>query len=191
MPDVLSSPVLVLNRYFQPVQLTSVRRAVVLLYGGAAQAVDEHGEVYDFDRWRLVPAMRDGDVLPLVAGAMRVPRVVHLLRYERVPRAAVRLSRENLMLRDDYQCQYCGKRPGVRELNIDHVLPKSRGGGDAWENLVTSCKSCNVRKGWRTPDEAAMRLARKPFQPKWSYVSQMMQNASMRFPEWDPYVKTS
>jgi len=139
---------LVLNRYFQPVQLTTARRAFVLLYGGAAMAVDELGEVYDFPAWRDI-AVRDGDdTLPVVGGALRVPRVVHLQRYERCPRPTVRLTRRNLMLRDGHQCQYCSKRPAVRELNIDHVLPRSRGGADTWENLVTACRVCNLRKAW-------------------------------------------
>ena len=189
--DVLASPVLVLNRYFQPVQLTTVRRAVVLLYGGAAHAVDEHGEEYDFETWRLVEAPEDEPAIPLVSGTLRVPRVVHLLRYERVPRNVVRLTRENIMTRDGHCCQYCGKKPSLRELNIDHVLPRSRGGRDSWENLVASCMPCNLRKGWRTPEEANMHLMRRPFQPKWSFVAQVLRGEVGRFPEWNPYVKAS
>lgn len=189
---MLASPVLVLNRFYQPVQLTTVKRAVILLYGGAAHAVDEHGDEYDFARWRLAEVPEGEPSIPLARGALRVPRVVHLLRYERVPRATVRLTRENLMMRDGHVCQYCGKKPALRELNIDHVLPRSRGGRDSWENLVTSCVPCNLRKGWHTPDEANMRLLRRPFQPKWSFVAQVLRgNDSARFPEWSPYLKAS
>ena len=191
MTDVLASPVLVLNRYFQPVQLTTVKRAVVLLYGGAAHAVDENGEEYDFDAWRASPAPENEPGIPLVTGTLRVPRVVHLLRYERVPRSVVRLTRENLMARDGHVCQYCGKKPTLRELNIDHVLPRSRGGRDSWENLVTSCMPCNLRKGWRTPEEANMHLLRRPFQPKWSFVAQILRGEAGRFPEWNPYLKAA
>ena len=144
LTDVLSARVLVLNRYFQPVQLTTARRAFVLLYGGAAMAVDEGGEAYDFSAWREVPVREGDDALPIVGGALRVPRVVHLHRYERSPRPTVRLTRRNLMLRDGHQCQYCAKRPPIRELNIDHILPRSRGGMDTWENLVTACRICNL-----------------------------------------------
>lgn len=189
--DVLASPVLVLNRYFQPVQLTTVRRAVVLLYGGAAHAVDEHGEEYDFAAWRATSAPVGEPGIPLARGTLRVPRLVHLLRYDRVPRNVVRLTRENLMTRDGHACQYCGKQPTLRELNIDHVLPRSRGGRDSWENLVTSCMPCNLRKGWRTPEEANMHLQRRPLQPKWSFVAQILRGETRRFPEWNPYLKSA
>ena len=123
MTDVLSLPVLVLNRYLAPVQVTTVKRAIVLLYGGVALALDEGGESYDFELWRELPPREGDDAIPIVGGNLRVPRVVHLLRYDRTPRVTVRLTRRNLMFRDAHQCQYCGKRPPLRELNIDHVMP--------------------------------------------------------------------
>jgi 5-methylcytosine-specific restriction endonuclease McrA len=191
MTDVLSMPVLVLNRYLQPVQITTVKRAMVLLYGDAAEAIDEEGGAHDFQAWRQLPVRKADDAIPVVAGALRVPRVVHLHRYDRTPRAAVRLTRRNVMFRDAHQCQYCGKRPPLRELNIDHVIPRSRGGGDSWENLVTACRLCNLRKGWKTPDEANMRLARTPFRPKWTMTSQLLLGAGWHFKEWEPFVKAS
>ena len=133
MTDVLSLPVLVLNRHLVPVQVTTVKRAVVLLYGGVAFALDEGGDSYDFDLWRELPMRDEDDAIPIVGGELRVPRVVHLLRYDRTPRVTVRLTRRNLMFRDAHQCQYCGKRPPLRDLNIDHVVPRSRGGDDSWE----------------------------------------------------------
>ena len=189
MSDVLATPVLVLNRYFAPVQLTTAKRAFVLLYGGAAQALNEDGETHDFDLWRTLPIRAQDDVLPIVGGALRIPRVLHLHKYDRTPRLMVRLTRRNLMLRDGHQCQYCGKRPPIRELNIDHVLPRSRGGEESWENLVTACRVCNLRKGWKTPDEANMRLARRPFRPKWSTSAQILLGAASQFKEWEPFLK--
>jgi 5-methylcytosine-specific restriction endonuclease McrA len=191
MADVLSAPVLVLNRHFEPVQVTTARRAFILLYGGAAHALDEDGEAYDFELWRSLPVRESDDALPIVNGVLRVPRVVHLHRYDRTPRASVRLTRRNLMLRDAHQCQYCGRRPPVRDLNIDHVMPRSRGGDDTWENLVTACRHCNLRKGWRTPEEANMRLNRRPFRPKWTVSAQILLAVSQRFKEWDPFLKAS
>ena len=96
-----------------------------------------------------------------------------ITRYERLRRPVIRLSRKNLMLRDGHQCQYCARTPMVRELNIDHVLPRSRGGPDSWENLVTACRVCNLRKGRRTPEEAGMRLLRIPAPPRWSATTQL------------------
>lgn len=191
MSDVLSKPVLVLNRVFSPVQLTTAKRAFVLLYGGSARAVDELGEEFDFDAWRELPVREEDDGLPISSGQLRVPRVLHLHRYDRTPRVTVRLTRRNLMFRDSHQCQYCGKQPPLRELNIDHVMPRSRGGDDTWENLVTACRVCNLRKGWKTPEEANMRLARRPFRPKWSMTAQILLGAATQYREWDPFLKAS
>lgn len=191
MTDVLSTRVLVLNRYFQPVRLTTARRAFVLLYAGVALAVDEVGEAYDFEAWYRLPVREEDDALPIVGGTLRVPRVLHLCRYELVPRAPVRLTRRNVMLRDEHQCQYCAKRPPLRELNIDHILPRSRGGPDTWENLVTACRLCNLRKGYRTPEEAGMRLMRPPARPRWTIMAQLRLEARhYHFKEWDPFLKT-
>jgi 5-methylcytosine-specific restriction endonuclease McrA len=190
--DVLSLPVLVLNRHYVPIQLTTVKRALVMLYGCCADALDEAGELFDFETWRALPVRETDDVIPIINGALRAPRIVHLNQYDRTPRVAVRLSRRNLMIRDAYECQYCGVRPGQRaELNIDHIVPKSRGGEDTWENLVTSCKPCNLRKGRKTPEEANMRLSRKPFRPKWSSLAQTLLGHDRKFKEWEPFLKAA
>lgn len=179
---------LLLNRHFAPVSVIPARRALVLLYGGVAHAIDEHGEAFDFGRWRRLPVREADDRLPIVAGALRVPRVLHLLAYERSPHHVVRLTRRNLLLRDGYQCQYCGSSPGVRGLNVDHVLPRSRGGPDTWENLVISCRECNLRKGRKTPEEAGMRLARKPQRPRWSATAHILLSARRPYREWQPFL---
>ena len=127
--EPLSLPVLVLNRVYQPVRITSARRAILLLYTDVARALDEQGELFDFGRWRSLPVrLGVDDALPIVRGQLRVPRVVHLRRYARLNRPAIRLNRRNLMLRDDYQCQYCGARLPPHQLDIDHIQPRSRGG---------------------------------------------------------------
>ncbi len=191
MTEPLSRPVLVLNRVFQPVHLTTAKRAFVLLYSSVARAVDEDGEEYDFDVWRMLPVRDGDDGVPIIGGVLRVPRVLHLQHYDRTPRVTVRLTRRNLMVRDGHQCQYCGKGPPVRDLNIDHVLPRCRGGADTWENLVTACKVCNLRKGWRTPEEANMRLRRKPYRPKWTTEAQILLASSTTYREWAPFLKAS
>ncbi|MEZ4223449.1 MAG: HNH endonuclease [Polyangiaceae bacterium] len=168
--------------------MTTARRAIVLLYGGAAQALDEVGEAHDFRHWRNLPVREADDAIPILGGALRVPRVLHLQRYDRVPRSVVRLTRRNVMLRDEHTCQYCTRRLPIRELNLDHVLPRSRGGGDSWENLVTSCRSCNLRKGRRTPDEAGMRLLRRPRKPHWSTTAQILLTEKRPYSEWEPFL---
>ena len=190
MTDALGLPVLVLNRNFDPIEVTTVRRALVLMYCGAAEAFNE-GELYDFERWRTLEACDEADLIPIVGGALRAPRILHLMRYERRPGLNVRLTRRNLMFRDGFECQYCHVRPGLAHLNVDHVFPRWRGGATSWENLVTSCRSCNLRKGGRTPDEANMRLARKPVTPRWTVATQITLKHPSPFQEWMPFLKAS
>lgn len=188
--DVLELPVLLLNRLYVPVRVASVRRAMVLLYCGHAMALDTSGELYDFFAWSKSPTSASDDFVPTVQGKLRVPRVMHLPRYDRTPRLTLRLSRQNLFLRDKYQCQYCGKRPQLGDLNLDHVLPRARGGRDSWENLVTSCRPCNVRKGKRTPREAGMTLLHTPQVPMLSHSALLLQGLKPPFVEWEPFLAT-
>ncbi len=187
--DVLQLPVLVVNRYLQPVQVTSVRRAMMLLFGGVALAVDEAGELLDFPSWRRMPVRPEDDHIPVITGSVRAPRVVHLRRYDRMRHPVVRLCRKNIMLRDGHQCQYCSLRLMTQDMNIDHVMPKSRGGAESWENLVTACKRCNLVKGRRTPEEAGMRLLRRPSAPRWSLSTQILLSQPDPFHEWAPFLK--
>jgi hypothetical protein len=177
-----------LNRHFSPISVATVRRALVLLYGGTARAIDDGGEAYDFPSWLSMPVRHGDDGLAIVGGALRAPRVLHLLRYDRAPRVTVRLTRRNLMIRDQFQCQYCGRRPSTRDLNVDHVVPRSRGGIDAWENLVISCRGCNLRKGRRTPTEAGMALLSVPHRPRWSTATQITLATREPFAEWAPFL---
>jgi len=186
---VLQRPVLLLNRFYVPVCVTTVRRAMGLLYTGSAEAIDEQGRVYDFRGWRRLPVCAREDAVALVNGALRVPRVLVLARYERIPRVAIRLTRNNLLLRDQEQCQYCGCRPGLRQLNVDHVRPRSRGGDDSWENLVISCRTCNLKKGHRTPEEAGMVLIRRPKRPRWSMATLILMTLQEPCAEWEPFLK--
>jgi 5-methylcytosine-specific restriction endonuclease McrA len=163
---VLHSKVLVLNRSYLPVHITSVRRAITLLYCEVALAVDGEYRTFDFGAWlQLEP---EGDTIGLVNRAMRLPRVILLRGFDRVPRREVRFSRFNVYARDRGQCQYCGRRFPRSDLNLDHVVPRSRGGASAWENVVCSCVGCNRTKGNRTPSEAGMRLVRSPYRPQWT-----------------------
>jgi 5-methylcytosine-specific restriction endonuclease McrA len=181
--------VLLLNRFYVPVCVTNARRALVLLYAGSARALDDLGDSHTFDQWRHLPVRDGDDPLPIVAGVLRVPRVLHLQRYERMPRVSIRLTRRNLLLRDQQQCQYCGRRPTLRDLNVDHVRPRSRGGASTWENVVIACRACNLRKGHRTPEEAGMRLIRPPQRPKWSTTAHILMSAEPLLLEWRPFLK--
>lgn len=173
----LQSNVLALNRNFLAVHVISVKRAFCLLFKELAEVIHvEEGKYcsYDFDGWRelcdLKIAMGERadyeDWIRAVNFEIQVPRVIRLLTYERLPRNTVKFNRRNIFLRDGHRCQYCGKRYSSPRLSLDHVLPKSRGGEDTWENIVCACLKCNVDKGGRTPAEAGMKLLQKPVKPR-------------------------
>jgi len=186
---ILNTKVLVLNRSFLPIQVTSVRRAFSLLYQGIAHAVDAQYQTFDFDSWSELSVSVHDDSVGLVDRAIRVPRVILLLTYDRVPKRQVRFSRFNIYSRDRNTCQYCARRFSRSELNIDHVVPRSRGGTSTWENVVCSCHACNRRKGGHTPLEAGMQLLRPPRRPEWTPF--MLETFSFRrYREWLPYLST-
>jgi 5-methylcytosine-specific restriction endonuclease McrA len=183
--SVLNTKVLVLNRSYLPVQVTVVRRALSLLYQGIARAVDEQYRTFDFASWADLAAEQDS--IGLVDRAIRVPRVILLLAYDRVPRRYVRFSRFNIYARDQNRCQYCGRQFSRAELNLDHIVPRSKGGASSWENVVCSCHPCNRLKGGCTPAEAGMRLIRPPRRPQWTPF--MVETFSLRrYKEWLPFL---
>ncbi|MCX8090846.1 MAG: HNH endonuclease [Verrucomicrobiae bacterium] len=172
MSSILSQPVLVLNRLWQAVNVCSARRALVLLFQGHAQVVFSDGDgafhTYNFEEWRdLSEQAPHGEVVHTISFRIRVPRVILLLVYDRLPKKEVKFTRHNIFERDKNTCQYCGKVCDRKDLNLDHVIPRDRGGPTTWENIVCSCIDCNTRKANRTPQEAGMRLIRKPKRPKW------------------------
>jgi 5-methylcytosine-specific restriction endonuclease McrA len=183
---MLDSNVLVLNRSYLPIHITSVRRAFSLIYRGTAVAVNDNYETFDFAAWTRVDANSDERV-GTPDGKIRVPRVILLQGYDRVPRRHVRYSRVNIFARDNYTCQYCGNKPHRSKLNLDHVIPRSLGGRTTWENVVCSCIDCNRRKGGRTPTQARLRLQRRPTKPSWTPMLTHI-GAKIRYEEWRPFL---
>lgn len=172
MESVLDQPVLVLNRLWQAVNTCSVRRAFTLLYQGHAQVVSTDGEsnffTHDFISWQDLSRINpEPEMVKTISVHIRVPRIIVLLLFERLPKKEVKFTRHNVFERDKNICQYCGKIFDRHDLNLDHVLPRDRGGQTTWENIVCSCIPCNTRKGNRLPHEAQMYLIRKPTRPKW------------------------
>ena len=185
---VLDSSVLVLNRVYQPVNITTVRRAFTLLYQGTAKAIDREFQTFDFESWSALSAeVHDRDVIHTVAQSIRVPRVIILQMYDRFPRLHVRFSRQNIYLRDKLTCQYCGKRFVRSDLSLDHVVPRSRGGRTTWENVVCSCISCNLKKGNRLPHEANMKLLKQPNRPRWSPFEKGHED-TRAYDDWRPFL---
>ena len=171
---ILNSQVLVLNRLWQAVNICSARRAFTLLYQGHAQVVCADPEnnflTHDFGSWLDFSALApepEHEMVTTISFKVRVPRVIVLLLFDRLPKKEVKFTRHNVFERDKNTCQYCGKIFDRSELNLDHVLPRDKGGSTTWENVVCSCIPCNTRKGNRLPHEAHMRLVRKPKRPKW------------------------
>jgi 5-methylcytosine-specific restriction endonuclease McrA len=158
-----------------------------LLYQGIAKAVDQQYRTFDFDSWGALTASLNDETIHLTDRMFRVPRVILLVAYDRVPKRQVRFSRFNVFARDKNTCQYCGERFPRQELNLDHVIPRSRGGLSTWENVVCSCFTCNRVKGGCLPHEAGMQLIQKPVRPEWTPF--MLETFSFkRYQEWLPYL---
>jgi 5-methylcytosine-specific restriction endonuclease McrA len=142
---LLQTPVLVLNATYEPVNVTAVRRAIVLVLKGVATTEEENGSFVHSSRM-----------------AIRIPSVIRLTEFRRIPYQTRALSRKNILLRDRYTCQFCGRVFPAAELTLDHVIPRSRGGHTDWDNLVACCHTCNNLKGDRLPEEAGLSLLRPP-----------------------------
>jgi 5-methylcytosine-specific restriction endonuclease McrA len=184
--NMLQRPTLILNRNWQPVNVATGARALVLLWNEAARVVDpDDYRIYTWADWSRI-APRDGErFIQAVRLRLKVPEVIVLAGYDRLPSAAVSFSRRNVFKRDHWTCQYCGVQPGGEELTIDHVVPRSRGGTSTWENCVLSCIACNKRKADRTPEQARMKLRRRPVRPAWK---PLYARHEVRIESWSKFV---
>ena len=151
-----SLPVLVLNQNYEPLNVCNVKRAFVLVDRGNAEIL-ENGRGY----------------LHSPTALYEIPSVIRLVYLIRRPRPQGRLTRRDVFLRDKFKCQYCGQH--TRDLTLDHVMPRHRGGPHDWDNVVAACKGCNHRKAGRTPEEARMNLLKEPYRPTYSYYRSFYQ----------------
>ncbi len=165
---MLTGSVLVLNQSYEPLTICSVKKAIILVLLRKAEVVE----------------VLQGRKIRSIRQEYPFPSVIRLNRYVRVPFRKVELSRRNIFRRDRFQCQYCGRRSTA--LTIDHVIPKSRGGEDTWENLVTACIPCNAKKGNRTPEEAHMKLLRQPRRPNFVLFMRLSEHTIQE--EWKQYL---
>ena len=150
--------VLVLNFTYEALNITSFQRAVKLLFSGKAEIVHNRDRVLYSPSWEI-----------------KMPSIIRMLYYIKRPMQKVALTKKNVLLRDDYTCQYCNVR-GERMMTVDHVVPRSKGGPSTWENLVCACMRCNNRKNNRSPSDANMTLKRKPKTPKYIPWIQVRRN---------------
>jgi len=158
-----------------------------MLYQGAAKAVDAQYQTFDFNTWSDLSVELHHERIGLVDKMIRVPRVLLLIAYDRLPKKSIRFSRINIYLRDKNTCQYCGRSYPKQDLNLDHVIPRSKGGTSNWENIVCSCIDCNRRKGGSLPEDVGMHLIRRPEKPHWTPLVELMQKG-IRYQEWQPFL---
>ena len=166
-----TTKVLILNQTFEPLLVCSARRAVILLYTGKAERVEDTSRVIHSPSTVLL-----------------LPSVIRLHRFVRKPpQPSTAFNKKNILKRDAYTCQYCGRNSGER-MTIDHVIPKSLGGRTVWENVVSACRSCNLKKGNKTLQEAGMCLLRRPAKPVSVYYLGVLAHASRRYECWRKYL---
>lgn len=164
---MLNHDVLLLNQNYEPLTVCTVRRAVRLIFMDKAEIVEKNSG------W-----------IRSVSLKFPVPCVIRLSRKVTVPHKTILLNRKNIMIRDNYVCQYCGKRS--HNLTIDHVIPRHYGGKDSWENLVAACQSCNHRKANLTPEQAGIELIQKPKRPHYFFYLQKI--IGVKYESWKPYL---
>jgi 5-methylcytosine-specific restriction endonuclease McrA len=165
---MIGFPVLVLNQNYEPLNVCQVRRAMVLLFWGKAEVI-ENGRGY----------------LHSASGIYEIPSVIRISYYIKRPRRQYRITKLGIFTRDHYTCQYCGRT--CRELTLDHVVPRRLGGEHSWGNVVSACVPCNCRKAGRTPKEASMPLLCQPLEPRNSSFYLHSQHSGIRA-EWHKYM---
>lgn len=163
----MNNRVLVLNNDSSPLMVCSIERAFTLVYLKKSEMVKS----------------ANGYKLHSVTQTFPMPSVIRLNRYVNAPYKGVNLTRQNIFKRDNFECQYCGTK---RDLTIDHVVPRAKGGRDTWTNLVTACKKCNAKKGDNSPEEAEMMLRHKPHKPSYSIFLKDYANGQSH--EWEEFL---
>jgi 5-methylcytosine-specific restriction endonuclease McrA len=170
-----------------------------MVFTGRAEVVEVDGGYYEshsFKSWAELSAFKsasgitsdDDRLLYTGTQTIIIPTVIRTLYYDGVAHEKVKLSRRNIYLRDNYTCSYCGKKFSTESLNIDHIIPKSRGGITEWGNLTCSCRKCNTKKNDRTPEEAGMRLLRKPYIPRYNLLLNYESSYKRYFKTWGEFV---
>lgn len=167
--NLANIPVLCLNSSYEALNVLSAKRAFVALAKGTA-------------------VMEKTSTMTINHGSFLVPSVIRLVHYRRVPRCTRTLSRKSILARDSHTCQYCMSEDSPAKLTLDHIIPRSRGGANAWENLVSCCFSCNNRKADRTPEEAGMPLLRRPKPFNIHTSRNLLRESAARQKDWQQYL---
>jgi 5-methylcytosine-specific restriction endonuclease McrA len=198
----LESSVLVLNKFFAAVHVVNAKRAFAMLCKESAEVVaidDGQYNSYDFTSWVDVSAFKaeyglsDEDQyesIKTVSLEIRVPKIIRLVVYDKLPKATIKFNRKNIFARDNNKCQYCGKKVPTSELSLDHVIPRTQGGTSNWKNIVCACTNCNKHKGGRRPEEAGMRLICKPVKPRHCPIIQL-KLGSNKYNSWKQFLNNA
>lgn len=192
MNTTMNDPVLVLNKGWNPVGTVPVHRAVTMLWSEYADGTPKAKIIeypsYQQLTWSDWAKLRPKDDDRSIQGhniQFRIPEVILLSKYEKLPQPKVHFSRRTLYKRDNYTCQYCGCRPGTEELSVEHIIPRSQGGETTWTNCVLACVECNSRKANRTPEQAGMKLLSVPKKPK---ISLFRCDITKRIESWTAFL---
>jgi 5-methylcytosine-specific restriction endonuclease McrA len=194
MNDILNkSIVLVLNRNWQAINIRTPQDAFCQMATGVVTALEIEGENHIrpviWAEWVTLPIREQDNAVQTVRGSIRVPTVIVAVNFAKVPRKRPKLCARTIRERDDNRCQYTGRVLRPEEGSLDHVLPRSRGGRDTWENLVWSGKDVNARKGDRLPHEAGLKLLKQPVAVREMPVTALIRNTH-GITDWEPFVKT-
>lgn len=172
--NLLQEKILVLNRYYQAIQITTLQRAICHLFKGTAKVITPDWTIHTFEEWIQISKFyengKNGEFkfIKSPSISLLIPDAIYLPFFESLPQNEVVFTRQNLFLRDKFTCQYCGKfLKNPKDRTIDHVIPKSRGGKTVWNNVVLCCKKCNLKKSNKTPEEAGLKLIKTPRAPRW------------------------
>jgi len=191
----MTSDVLVLNKQFLPIQIADWKQVMSLLFQGHAEAVDANYQTYGYEDWvELSKAMADNPAGFKHTPTLRIaiPEVIRLTRYESMPTSEVKFTRSNVYEHFKNKCSYCGNKFSTKDLNLDHVIPSSRGGRTNWENIVLACIPCNSRKACRTPEEAGMKLLVAPVRPKFKGPAQLLMKIPFKTQQsWKNFIDMS
>ncbi len=198
----LESSVLVLNKFFAAVHVVNAKRAFAMLCKESAEVVsldDGNYNSYDFTSWVDVSAFKTECELPeedryesikTFSLEVRVPKIIRLVVYDKLPKATIKFNRKNIFARDKNRCQYCGKKVPTSELSLDHVIPRTQGGTSNWKNIVCACTNCNKHKGGRRPEEAGMKLICKPVKPNHCPLIQL-KLGSNKYNSWKQFLNNA
>jgi len=185
---ILNKPVLILNKSWIPIRIKTVKSAIIMSYRDKATIVDPvNYNTYSWSKWIQLAVLKDEDCIHSANQNIKIPEIIILSKYNKVPQYDVKLTKRNIFLRDNFKCQYTGKKVNSTNGDIDHIMPISRGGKTTWDNLVVTFKDINRKKSNKTLQEAGLKLNKMPIKPT---TQALMRNRVSDYPEsWQKFFK--